>query len=248
MPSKITMSALLLTLALQASAHAAAEPTKVSFAWDLAIDATGHVTALNAVSLRNRDDLPQISAQMEDAIRGWQFDAGHATSATTRLHVDASLIPEGDDGLSVRIDHAYTGGTIVQPMKPPRYPPEAVSKRHEGKVVLKLRYDAAGNLADAGIDAASTNIDQNLVNASIEAARLWTFKPETLDGKPVAGSVFLPFCFNLRIRDPNHPAPPPSRQTCKFTTTSKYGASGEEHVFAENPAVKLVTNVAGTML
>lgn len=244
---RLFFATLLAFSAIAVHAESANDPVKISMSWDVSIDANGHVADLKATSNKNTQDAPQIRAQVEDAVRGWQFSAGKASVATTHLTVDLSLIPQGTDGLGVRVDHAYTGGSIVQPMSPPHYPRASINARHEGKVVLRLDYDAAGNSTSAGIDASSTNIDQELVNVSIDTARTWKFQPETVDGRGVAGTIYFPFCFTLK-RAAKGTQPPEKYHGCKFTTTSKYGANGEEHVFGLNPSVKLTTDVEGKIL
>jgi TonB family protein len=244
---RLFFATLLAFSAIAVHAESANDPVEISVSWDVSIDANGHVTELKATSNKNTQDAPQIRAQVEDAVRGWQFSAGQASTATTRLNVDLSLITQGAAGLSVRVDHAYTGGSIVQPISPPHYPRASINARHEGKVVLRLDYDAAGNSTNAGIDAASANIDQELVNASIDQARTWKFQPETVDARGVAGTIYFPFCFTLK-RPTKGEQPPEKYHGCKFTTTSKYGANGEEHVFGLNPTVKLTTDVEGKIL
>jgi TonB family protein len=244
---RLFLATLLAFSAIAVHAESANDPVKISMSWDVSIDATGHVTDLKATSNKNAQDAPQIRAQVEDAVRDWQFSAGRASVATTRLNVDLSLIKQGVDGLSVRVDHAYTGGSIVQPISPPQYPRASSKAGHEGKVILRLDYDAAGNSTNAGIDVASANIDQELVNAGIDQARTWKFQPETVDGRGVAGTIYFPFCFTLR-RPAKGMQPPEKYHGCKFTTTSKYGANGEEHVFGLNPNVKLTTDVEGKIL
>jgi TonB family protein len=241
------VATLLALSAIAVHAESADDPVRISMSWDVSIDAAGHVTNLKATSNKNTQAAPLIRTQVEEAVRSWQFSAGHASAATTRLTVDLSLITQGADGLGVRVDHVYTGGSIVQPISPPHYPPASSKAGHEGKVVLRLDYDAAGNSTNAGIDAASANIDQELVNASIDQARTWKFQPETVDGHGVAGTIYFPFCFNLR-RATKDTQPPGKYRTCKETTTSKYGTNGEEHVFGLNPTVKLATDVEGKIL
>jgi TonB family protein len=244
---RLFFATLLAFSAIAVHAESANDPVEISVSWDVSIDANGHVTELKATSNKNTQDAPQIRAQVEDAVRGWQFSAGQASVATTRLNIDLSLITQGTDGLSVRVDHAYTGGSIVQPISPPHYPRASINARHEGKVVLRLDYDAAGNSTGASIDASSINIDQELVNVSIDTARTWKFQPETVDGRGVAGTIYFPFCFTLR-RAATSTQPPEKYRACKDTTTSKYGTNGEEHVFGLDPTVKLTTDVEDKIL
>lgn len=76
----------------------------------------------------------------------------------------------------------------VQPPKAlstaaPVYPESAKAAKIEGIAVVETVIDASGRVTHPKIKA--TSGDKDLDKAAIEAVSAWTFKPATLDGKPV---------------------------------------------------------------
>jgi len=84
------------------------------------------------------------------------------------------------------------GGAI----QPPVYPPAAVRRREEGRVLLR---------ADVGPDGVPRSVvlvhgsgSPRLDEAATAAVRLSRFVPATRDGQPVEGTVEVPIVFRLR--------------------------------------------------
>jgi TonB family protein len=76
----------------------------------------------------------------------------------------------------------------------PDYPNEALSKKLEGNVWLKLWIGETGAVVKAKV----MKSDAEVFNKSaIEAGMRWTFKPAVMNGKPVAVWVSVPFKFKL---------------------------------------------------
>jgi TonB family protein len=67
----------------------------------------------------------------------------------------------------------------------PKYPEEALKKRLQGKVVVRLELDMKGNLQEAKL----LEGDPVLGRAFMEAVKQWRFEPTTLDGDPVEVEV-----------------------------------------------------------
>jgi protein TonB len=85
----------------------------------------------------------------------------------------------------------------VQPPKalttaPPVYPESAKTAKIEGIAVVETVIDETGRVTQPKIKA--TSGDKDLDKAAIDAVLAWTFKPATLDGKPV------PVYYTLTIR------------------------------------------------
>jgi TonB family protein len=83
----------------------------------------------------------------------------------------------------------------------PVYPPLALSARVSGTVLVEVTIDESGNVTSARSLAGHAL----LKDAAAEAARMWTFKPAMLEGKPVKVVGALRFTFNLPdyiLRDP----------------------------------------------
>lgn len=88
----------------------------------------------------------------------------------------------------------------VQPPKalsttPPVYPEKAKEAKIEGVSVIETVIDASGRVTQPKIKA--TSGDKDLDQAAIDAVSQWTFKPATLDGKPVEVYYTLTIRFAL---------------------------------------------------
>ncbi|MHC4973476.1 MAG: energy transducer TonB [Planctomycetota bacterium] len=90
-------------------------------------------------------------------------------------------------------------GKLVAPrlLKAPaaRYPSRARRLGWEGRVVLELRVSARGTVETVTIATSSGRAV--LDRAAAEAAKRWSFRPATRDGKPIAHTVRVPFEFAL---------------------------------------------------
>jgi len=77
----------------------------------------------------------------------------------------------------------------------PRYPPQAISRKIEGYVVVRLQISKLGSVEEVSvIDAKPKGIFER---EAIKAAWRYRFKPKLVDGKPVPQVATLPFEFNL---------------------------------------------------
>ena len=78
---------------------------------------------------------------------------------------------------------------------PPAYPPAARRLGHQGKVVLRVLVNAAGN-ADKVEVRTSSGFDR-LDDAALDAVRRWRFVPARHGDAPVAAWVLVPIIFTL---------------------------------------------------
>lgn len=76
----------------------------------------------------------------------------------------------------------------------PKYPEEALKKRLQGKVVVRLELDINGNIQEAKLIEG----DPVLGRAFMEAVKQWRFEPTTLDGDPVEVEVDAETVFEVR--------------------------------------------------
>jgi protein TonB len=69
----------------------------------------------------------------------------------------------------------------------PIYPPQALSRRLEGEVRVRITVDTAGRVADAQVISGTPAgvFDQ----AAVNAVRKWRFEPVVRDGRPIEASV-----------------------------------------------------------
>lgn len=91
--------------------------------------------------------------------------------------------------------HAAPGQSARPIQTPaPEYPEQAYAQGHQGKVLVKLRIGADGNVDTAEVQESSKSAA--LDAAALTAVRSWKFSPFTDDaGKATAGIVVLPVEF-----------------------------------------------------
>jgi TonB family protein len=173
-------------------------PSFVTVQWALALDPAGNIIRMGPggdeynSAFRNK---------LEAIVRGWHFIAGklngQAAPTTTTLTVRAMLELADTGDYRVHMTDAHTGAGYERAVAP-NYPLSALRIRHDGLVILNVDYDAEGRVTSAfRADGTERGIDNALVRAALDAAKQWTFKPETVDGHAVAGAVVLPFCFSI---------------------------------------------------
>jgi TonB family protein len=76
----------------------------------------------------------------------------------------------------------------------PAYPPEARAAKVSGSVKVQVLISEEGRV----IEANAFEGPEHLLEAAIEAARQWTFKPVTIEGKAARMSGVLSFNFTLK--------------------------------------------------
>lgn len=110
----------------------------------------------------------------------------------------ADAAPPGET--AHRADPASGGDTApVAISKPaPDYPGEAVRRGETGKVVVRIEVGADGRVDEVSLARSSRS--RSLDRAALSAARQWRFRPAQENGRPVAGSVEVPFDFTLESR------------------------------------------------
>lgn len=88
---------------------------------------------------------------------------------------------------------AEAANTTRQPA--PSYPSAALESRQSGQVMLRLKVGPDGRVRDATIEE---SVPEGLFDeASLEAARQWTFDPPLENGVPVEGWVRVPIRFDI---------------------------------------------------
>jgi len=84
------------------------------------------------------------------------------------------------------------GGAI----QPPIYPPTAVRRREEGRVLLRV--DVTPDGLPRSVVVVHGSGSARLDEAATAAVRLSRFVPATRNGQPVEGAVEVPIVFRLR--------------------------------------------------
>ena len=103
--------------------------------------------------------------------------------------------------LSVRVKvdpGTPAGAKVVDPVPVKKtnavYPEDAKKQGVQGKVVARLKIGTDGLVKDARIVKSIRLLDQ----ATLDAVKQWTFKPATLDGKPVEAEADFTVSFTLK--------------------------------------------------
>jgi protein TonB len=86
--------------------------------------------------------------------------------------------------------------TVVSEVKP-EYTPEAKRAHIEGGVIMDAVVLANGKVGNVTV-ARSLDSTFGLDQQAVKAAKQWTFKPGTKDGKPVAVRVQIEMTFTLK--------------------------------------------------
>ena len=103
---------------------------------------------------------------------------------------------------TVRAQEVVTPGdgvtlpTLVRSVKA-EYTPEAMDARIEGSVLLAMVVMADGNVGEVTVEK-SLDSKLGLDQEAVKAAKEWTFKPRTKDGKAVAVRVHVDITFTLK--------------------------------------------------
>lgn len=238
----LVMSLLTMFSVANAGEIKAPAPVTITLAWNLSLDANGHVTRLEKIGDSRADRFPEIRSRVQQAVRGWQFIPGKIdgkpAATQTRLSLDLSLLAQSAQAMSIRVDSADTGAWYGTQARV-RYPAKAVRYHRVGEVVLTVSFDASGKVTAVTPTPGAPSVDQSLIDAATASVKKWTFKPETVAGHGVAGSVITPFCFQIDPR--NDPG-------CHWRAPGHDSPLAQGEAFALNPVARLSTDVAGRIL
>lgn len=85
-------------------------------------------------------------------------------------------------------------------MGPPTYPKSALDQGISGKVVLRVEVDATGAVGDVSVlSATPAGVFEE---ASIAAAKRWTFEPARRNGTAVASALKIPMTYEMNEKAP----------------------------------------------
>ena len=230
-------------------------PTTLDFAgsaW-VDVDATGKAHVVEMEKVSKLGDVPKlapvverIKGQLKDAIESWRFlpavRDGVAVESHTHVRVELEASDDGLGGMAVRIRSAHTGPG-VSGVDRTALQLALMRAQAEGLVKLKLAYDGSGKVTGAEVAESmeywhgkfSGQADKALRKGALEAANGWHLAPETVDGHPLPGTGTVTVVFCLSSDCGVAPLPgDSSREPWQFAAT--------------DPAVKLLSKVAGTTL
>lgn len=86
---------------------------------------------------------------------------------------------------------------VVVSEKKPRYTPEAMRARIQGRAQMEIVVQQDGTVGEVRVTK-SLDKEFGLDDEAVAAARLWRFKPGTKDGKPVNVRVTVEMTFTLK--------------------------------------------------
>ncbi len=109
---------------------------------------------------------------------------GVPVPSTNGMYVEFGLVEHGG-GLALEIRKHRVGPRRIRTVYP-EYPPNELTKRHEGWVEVEFVVDEQGEPADIEMREAS---DAMFISAAMRAVRQWRYKPRTIEGQPVATPV-----------------------------------------------------------
>ncbi|RZA28966.1 MAG: TonB family protein [Lysobacteraceae bacterium] len=150
---------------------------------------------------------PAVRNAVDRNIRGWRFEPvvvdGRPVIATTTLRLQLTAVPvEGDYAL--KVDKVWFGEPQrAHALPSPAYPPDAQRQGIQGRVMLVIRLDASGSVAEVHAEQTSLSVSTRgkrgqhwrrmFEDNSIEVAKSWKFNvTEIVNGNPVGGSIRVP--------------------------------------------------------
>ena len=217
--------------------------------WDLSLDATGKIVALNAKS----GNVGALQAKLEPVIRTWHFNPGTVDgkpeATETRLTVQIELVPiEGSEQLAIKVQDVRTGGQVAEIGRHARFPKEAISRMMRGRlapvqrVLLEVSYDGTGKPTSVGVVPDVSSQDKSLIKASIKSAESWKIKPEQVAGVGVPGKLVSPLCYFIGS---NQAQVNKRDALCEWYSPTRKVHIGEGQSLALDSAVSLASDVIG---
>jgi len=204
-----------------------------------AVDAEGHV-----IDVRFKDSIPEVLREPlhRDIVR-WQFEPaqrdGVAVSSETHLAIDVRATPINDgEEYELRIIDASNGPAYGQ-APAPRYPMNALRNHVSAKIELEVDIRADGTVAGARVESLRLSKERYgtlISQAAVDAVMQWTFLPEQVDGRAIPATVHVPITFCVQ------------RRSCFNDAEGQSDSATPQQLIAEEPAVRLLTDVVGRTL
>lgn len=185
------------------------------------MDATGKIEIGPDGAVREFEidpGLPKaVRGLIKESVPNWRFEpvlvAGRAVVARTRMTLELSAHPSGDDQYRIQLDNAWFGTPQQRgKIKLPRYPKEAMRAGFGARVLLHAKLDAQGNVTDVhayqtslsrdGYTGTVNRLRERFEAASLLAAKQWKYDPaELIDGEASGITVTIPISFELTPMD-----------------------------------------------
>lgn len=269
-------AAILLSLPLAAAAAAPRPTLHMTAEGEVQIAPDGHVSDYRLTSSL----APALAGIVDRHVREWKFEPvlvdGRAVVAKTHMALSLSAEPSaaGDDQYKLRVDEVNFGAPQRSPgVRPPHYPEDAVHAGVGARVLIALKIDPNGNVAEAQPYQTSLDVRTSsegeaerwrhaFEHQSLIAARHWHFDvTDAVDGHPLGSNAIVPIVYSLRgiggerevregqwkayVAGPLHPAPWMAPSLAEKTDLSAL-KDGEAKSFGS--PFKLKDDVVGSLL
>ncbi|MFB9066592.1 energy transducer TonB [Pseudofulvimonas gallinarii] len=143
----------------------------------------------------------RLLREVRRVVPAWRFDpvldaSGNAVTLATHMQIEVRMGADDGRGAPVEIQYAGMGPVVERSALP--YPPQAVSRRQQGEVSLRVRVTPEGKAEDIEILQSSGH---SLLDSGAKAAVAeWTFKPDRINGQPVPSTVTVPISYRMATR------------------------------------------------
>ena len=149
---------------------------------------------------------PDLDREAIDALSEWLFVPGQRDGKPVRVRLEVEMtftlrdaaVPQGPPLGSPEVYLPASGVTLPSLVyeRKPRYTPEAMRERVEGRVKLECVVLADGRVGDIRV---MEPLHPALDEEATRALRRWRFKPGTKDGAAVPVRVEVEMSFTLRM-------------------------------------------------
>lgn len=206
MKTVITRTLAVCLLAVSFAGHSSSsgkDARTVHLRASIVLDAAGKLTSIEW--LGDRPTGPLVTAHLEDVVRGWEFEPGKVNGipaiTQTGLSLDITLKKVAKDKFVLNIDDARTGA-VFERLDPPSYPVNQVRMDASALVALALDVDAAGKVVSVAVtdyagNRSTKSSRKEFETAALNAAKSWTYRPETVGGIALSSKHAVPIMFCL---------------------------------------------------
>jgi len=176
------------------------KPNYVAAAMDRKVQGT---VELNAVVLADgsvgdvtikRSLDPDLDAEAIRVTKLWKFKPGTKDDKPVPVEVSIELSFALRDGPTYKVGPGVISPVLMKEVKP-KYTEGAIRRKVQGLVEVEAVVKPDGTVGDVRV---VKSLDEELDQQAVAAAKQWTFKPGTKDGKPVAVQVNIELTFTLR--------------------------------------------------
>lgn len=146
----------------------------------------------------------ELDRQAVAAAKQWTFKPGTKDDQPVSVYVTLEMtftlrpgtkaVPPAQDNVYKPGQDGVTAPVLVRDVKP-QYTEDARARRVQGSVELAAVVLSDGTVGELRV---TKSLDTDLDQQAIKAAKQWTFKPGTKDGKPVDVEVNIELTFTLR--------------------------------------------------